>query len=170
MSSWGPTKYRTTNWSACDDALKRRGSLALWFDPDMIWIPPPSGKRGRQQLFSDAAIQTCLTLKVLFGMPLRQTTGVVQGLLRLAGLYWAVPDFSTLCRRQSEMEPWPLWGRESPSNAEREPPLSRGNRPAVPPHRQHRHQTRGRSCVACPQAWRPQTPYLAQVTHRASYT
>ena len=69
-----------------------------WFDPEMVWTPPPSGKRGRQQQFSDAAIQTCLTLKVLFGMPLRQTTGFVQSLLRLVGLDWAVPDFSTLCR------------------------------------------------------------------------
>ena len=39
-------------------------------------------------------------LKVLFGMPLRQTTGFVQSLLRLVGLDWSVPDFSTLCRRQ----------------------------------------------------------------------
>ena len=39
-------------------------------------------------------------MKVLFGMPLRQTTGFVQSLLRLVGLDWTVPDFSTLCRRQ----------------------------------------------------------------------
>ena len=66
----------------------------------MVWTPPQNGKRGRQQQFSDAAIQTCLTLKVLFGMPLQQTTGFVQSLLRLVGLNWAAPDFSTLCRRQ----------------------------------------------------------------------
>ena len=100
MSSWTPTKYKTTNWSSYNDSLKQRGSLSIWFDPEMVWTPPPSGKRGRQQQFSDAAIQTCLTLKVLFGMPLRQTTGFVQSLLRLVGLDWAVPDFSTLCRRQ----------------------------------------------------------------------
>ena len=35
-------------------------------------------------------------MKVLFGMPLRQTTGFVESLLRLAGLDWKVPDFSTL--------------------------------------------------------------------------
>ena len=66
----------------------------------MVWVPPPSGKRGRQQNYSDAAIQACLTLKVLFGLPLRQTTGFVQSLLQLIGLDRAVPDFSTLCRRQ----------------------------------------------------------------------
>ena len=49
----------------------QRGSLSIWFDPEMVWTPPPSGKRGRQPQLSDAAIQTCLTLKVLFGMPLR---------------------------------------------------------------------------------------------------
>jgi hypothetical protein len=69
----------------------------------MGWTPPPSGKRGRQQQFSDAAIQTCLPLKVLFGMPFRQTTGFVQSLLRLVGLDWAAPDFSTLCRRQQTL-------------------------------------------------------------------
>lgn len=51
----------------------------------------------------DAAIQVCLTMKVLFGMPLRQTTGFVESLLRLAGLDWKVPDFSTLCRRQKTL-------------------------------------------------------------------
>ena len=66
----------------------------------MVWVPPPNGRRGRQQRFSDAAIQACLTLKVLFGLPLRQTTGFVQSLLQLSGLDWTVPDFSTLCRRQ----------------------------------------------------------------------
>jgi hypothetical protein len=33
-------------------------------------MPAPTCKRGRQQSFSDEAIQTCLTLKVLFGLPL----------------------------------------------------------------------------------------------------
>ena len=103
MSSWAPTRYKTTNWSSYNEALKPRGSLTIWFDPSMIWTPPPTGKRGRRCQFSDAAIQTCLTLKVLFGMPLRQTTGFVQSLLRLVGLDWAVPDFSTLCRRQRKL-------------------------------------------------------------------
>lgn len=103
MSSWAPTKYKTTNWSTYNDSLKRRGSLSIWFDPQMVWIPPPTGKRGRRQQFSDAAIQACLTLKVLFGMPLRQTTGFVESLLKLVGLSWEVPDFSTLCRRQKTL-------------------------------------------------------------------
>jgi len=36
-------------------------------------------------------------------MPLRQTTGFVQSLLRLVGLAWSAPDFSTLYRRQKTL-------------------------------------------------------------------
>ena len=71
----------------------------VWFDPAMNWHAEPSGRRGGQTVYSDAAIQACLTIKVLFGLPLRQTTGFVASLLKLAGLDWPVPDHSTLCRR-----------------------------------------------------------------------
>lgn len=91
--------YKTTKWAADNEALKRRGSLTIWFDPEMNWDAKPSDKRGRSRTFNDAAIQTCLTMKILFGMALRQTTGFVESLLRLTGLAWAVPDFSTVCRR-----------------------------------------------------------------------
>ena len=60
-------------------------------------------RRGHQQTYSDAAIQTCLGMKVLFGMALLQTTGFVEALLRLVGLYSTVPDFSTLRRRQKTL-------------------------------------------------------------------
>ena len=43
-------------------------------------------------------------MKVLFGMALRQTTGFVESLLRLIGMDWTVPDFSTLCRRQKTLK------------------------------------------------------------------
>jgi Transposase DDE domain len=47
----------------------------------LSWEVTPSGRRGRQQAYSDAAVQTCLTMKVLFGMALRQTTGFVESLI-----------------------------------------------------------------------------------------
>ena len=36
-------------------------------------------------------------------MPLRQSLGLVESLLRLAGLDWKMPDFSTVCRRQKHL-------------------------------------------------------------------
>ena len=103
MSRPTPPTYRTRNWPAYNEALKRRGSLTIWFDPEMSWDAAPTGRRGRQQTYSDAAIQMCLSMKVLFGMALRQTTGFVESLLRLVGLDWSVPDFSTLSRRQKTL-------------------------------------------------------------------
>ena len=103
MSRHTPPTYKTRNWPAYNEALKRRGSLTIWFDPEMTWDAAPTGKRGRQQTYSDTAIQTCLTMKVLFGMALRQTTGFVESLLRVVGLDWTVPDFSTLSRRQKTL-------------------------------------------------------------------
>lgn len=107
--------YKTRNWPAYNKALKRRGSLTIWFDPTMTWAAMPTGKRGRQPAYGDAAIQTCLTMKVLFGMALRQTTGFVESLLQLIGLDWAVPDFSTLSRRQKGLKVnIPYRGSEGP--------------------------------------------------------
>lgn len=103
MSRPTPPTYKTRNWPAYNEALKRRGSLTIWFDTDTTWDAAPTGRRGRQQTYSDAAIQTCLSMKVLFGMALRQTTGFVESLLTLIGLDWAVPDFSTLSRRQKTL-------------------------------------------------------------------
>ena len=37
------------------------------------------------------------------GMPMRQTTGFVQSLLRLVGLDWTAPDYHTPWRRQKTL-------------------------------------------------------------------
>ncbi len=70
----------------------------------MMWEAAPTGKRGRQPDYSDAAIQTCLTMKVMFGMALRQATGFVKSLLPLIGLDWTVPNFSTPSRCQKTLK------------------------------------------------------------------
>ena len=99
-----PQKYRTTNWKSYNEALKSRGSLLIWFDPNMNWYGQPSGKRGRSEKFSDEAIQFCLSIKCLFSLPLRQAVGMTQSLLKLAGLDWPVPDYSTISRRQKTLQ------------------------------------------------------------------
>ena len=50
-------------------------------------------------------------------MALRQTTGFIESLLRLVGLDWAVPDFSTLSRRQKTLSVTsPYRGSDGPLN------------------------------------------------------
>lgn len=107
-----PPKYRTTNWSEYNAALKNRGSLDVWFNPEMYWYALPDGRPGRPLRFSDRAIEFCLTLKGLFQLPLRQVSGLVQSLLRMAGLDWPAPDYTTLCRREKSLSV-DLGGRSS---------------------------------------------------------
>ena len=96
-----PSKiYRTTNWSSYNQALIKRGNISIWFDPSTQWYAHPQGKHGRNQTYSDAAIQCCLMIKSLFRLSLRMVTGFVQSLIKLCGLDWIAPDYSTLCRRQ----------------------------------------------------------------------
>ena len=93
-----------TKWALSYTAsLHMRGSLLIWLDKDMTWLAPHDGHPGRPAVFSDTAIQFCLTIKVLFKLPLRQTTGMVASLLKMVGLDWAVPDYTTLCRRQKSL-------------------------------------------------------------------
>jgi hypothetical protein len=104
MTKPAPKRYRTTNWKAYNQALIQRGSLSVWLDTSMSWQAAPRGKRGRTQTYSDTAIQFCLTIKNLFGLALRQTIGFIQSLLKLAGLGWSIPDYSTLSRRQQTLQ------------------------------------------------------------------
>jgi len=117
MSSQAATKDKTTNWPSYNTALKQRGSLSIWFDSEMIRVRPPSGKRGRQQQFSDAAIQTCLTIArqgIATQSPERDESPVrgaapadhsVRRKPSAAGwLNWAAPDFNTLCRHQRTLD------------------------------------------------------------------
>lgn len=98
-----PARYRTTNWFACNAALRMRGSLLIWLDREITWLAPHAGRAGRPPVFSEGAIQFCISIKVLFKLPLRQTAGMVASLLRMAGLDWPVPDYSTLCCRQKSL-------------------------------------------------------------------
>ncbi|MCA3458776.1 MAG: transposase, partial [Rhodobacter sp.] len=66
---------KALNWPAYRKALKRRGSLTIWFGPKMAWAAKPTGKRGRQPVCSDASVQTGLMMKVLVSTALRHTIG-----------------------------------------------------------------------------------------------
>ncbi len=113
--------------------------LTIWRDPEMIWDATPICWRGRRQACSDAATRTCLSMKVLPGMALRQTTGFVESLLRLVGLDRAVPDFSALSRRRKTLAVnMPYRGTRAPLHLRIEAaigsgPIARGTKVASGP-------------------------------------
>ena len=100
------TKYRVGNWPAYDRALVERGDITLWLSHDAIesWRPKSSGKSGGQQRFSDLAIETTLTVRLMFHLPLRQTEGFVRSLLHLMNLELEAPDHTTLSRRAQHLK------------------------------------------------------------------
>ena len=95
--------YRLRNWSEYNQALKQRGNVTFWFSEAAIrnWYYKGPTQQGSQFHYSDLAIQTVLTLKVLYHLPLRQAEGFAKGILDLMGLSLEAPDFSTLSRRQA---------------------------------------------------------------------
>ena len=77
------TKYRVGNWPAYDRALVQRGDVTLSLAPDAIarWKAARVSKRGGQLQYSDFAIDTALTLRLLFYLPLRQTEGFLRSII-----------------------------------------------------------------------------------------
>lgn len=71
MNKPTPKIYRTSNWPVYNQALINRGNLSIWFDPATQWYAPTKGKYGRNQIYSDATIQSCLMMKSLFQLSLR---------------------------------------------------------------------------------------------------
>ena len=97
--------YRVRNWAAYDQALKQRGNVTLWFSADAVqaWRYQGPAQRGAQFVYSDIAIETALTLRLVYHLPLRQTEGFVESVLELMGLALSAPDHSTLSRRQQDL-------------------------------------------------------------------
>lgn len=153
MSKPSPARYRTMNWPSYTASLRKRGSLLIWLDKEMTRLAPPDGRPGRPAVFSDAAIQFCLTIKVLFKLPLRQTTGMVASLLKLADLDWAVARLHH-----------PVPTAEDTGGPD---PLPPGRWSAEPACGQHRDQVPRRWRVAGAQAWRSGATSFVLLRNRA---
>ena len=97
--------YKISNWKAYNESLCKRGSLSLWIEDSVLreWKEVELTKKVvGEKLYSNAIIQCCLLLGKVYHQPLRQTTGFVESLLlMMAYKQVVVPDYSTLCRRQS---------------------------------------------------------------------
>lgn len=98
--------YRPANWKDYNKSLVKRGSLTLWFDKksvDSWYSKEQTGEKGRPELYSDLAIECCLTLKMVFHLPLRASEGFVGSLLGLLNLPLKAPNYSLLSLRQKNL-------------------------------------------------------------------
>jgi len=100
------TKYRVSNWSEYDRSLVQRGNITVWLTPDVVasWSALPTGRRGGQPKYSDLAIETALTLRLLLHFPLRQTEGFLKSIFEMMDLDLGVPDHTTLSRRGARLD------------------------------------------------------------------
>jgi len=97
-------KYKVKNWKAYNQSLVERGRLTIWLEDSVLraWRDiDTSQKVVGETLYDNCVIQCCLLLGQVYQQPLRQTTGFVGSLLTLLGhADYAIPDYTTLCRRQ----------------------------------------------------------------------
>lgn len=94
-------------WSEYNTNLKQRGSITFWLCDNLkdIWYPSQKVRgMGKTKIYSEKAIEICLTLRAVFRLPLRQTQGFVESLLEMAGFDLKAPDYSTLCRRSKDFD------------------------------------------------------------------
>jgi hypothetical protein len=86
--------------------LAQRGDITLWISEDAIatWKPAPSGRPRAQKKFSDHAIETALTLRLVFKLPLHQAEGFLPSVLSLMGVHLEAPDHTSLSRRSQRLD------------------------------------------------------------------
>ena len=98
--------YKVPNWKDYNQALKQRGSLAVWLSNDLEenWLAPSAteSRRGRPFVYSQTCINLILTLRHLFKLALRQVIGFVESLFVLLGKILPVPEFSRLSKRAAQ--------------------------------------------------------------------
>lgn len=97
--------YKVKNWKSYNASLCKRGQVTLWIQEGVLgqWREiDPTRRVVGEKTYPDAVILCCLTLGLVYGQKLRQTTGFVASLLGLlGGSAYAIPDYTTLSRRQS---------------------------------------------------------------------
>ena len=104
--------YRTTNWPEYEAGLRDRGSLTVWISEEELkgWGPAQHGRRksGGQEQYSNHAIETALTVGMVFQLALRQTEGFLRSLFLLLELDCRAPAHTTISRRASQLGKLPI--------------------------------------------------------------
>ena len=100
---------RIRNWADYEAGLRHRGSLTVWIsltDGKLVnWDAPRRSKRRarRPPRYSNHAIETVVTLGLVFPLASRQTEGFVRSLFALLNIDADVPDHTTISRRKARL-------------------------------------------------------------------
>jgi hypothetical protein len=117
MKQTSKEPYRVLNWPQYNRALINRGAIELWIEEETLknWFATDSGPRraGRPRIYSNAAIQAILLMRIVFDVPYRAITGMMASLFRMMGVTLVIPHYTTLSRRLATL-PIDLPGLSSP--------------------------------------------------------
>lgn len=94
-------KYKILNWAEYNKSLKSRGQITVWFSEDAIeeWYYEGPREQGGKIKYSELAIETCLTLRQVYHLGLRQTEGFVSSLAEIMEVKIESPEYTTMSRR-----------------------------------------------------------------------
>ena len=107
--------YRVRNWREYEAGLRNRGSLTVWISLTagklVNWDAPRPRRRkpGRQRKYSNHAIETAVTLGMVFHLSSRQSEGLLRSLFALMKLDNDVPDHTTISRRKAKLGKVPFY-------------------------------------------------------------
>lgn len=97
---------RTRNWKDYNRSSIKSGAITLWIAPDLLINSSSTSaptKRGRPRLYPDSLIEAALLIKQVYHLSFRQVQGFLDSLSQLTGVKAAVPNYTTLCRRQATL-------------------------------------------------------------------
>ena len=107
--------YRVRNWREYEAGLRNRGSLTVWISLTagklVNWDAPRPRRRkpDRQRKYSNHAIETAVTLGMVFHLSSRQSEGLLRSLFALMKLDNDVPDHTTISRRKAKLGKVPFY-------------------------------------------------------------
>lgn len=94
------------NWSEYNKNLVKRGNINLWISEDVAewWLVETNAGRGRPFVYSDKAIQICLTLSYTFHAPLRMIQGFLNSFFEIRKLPLQAPSYTQMSRRAASIK------------------------------------------------------------------
>lgn len=79
--------------------------MTIWLSEEALtsWKAQASGKPGGQRVYDKLAIETAVTVRIVYHLALRQTEGFLGSVFRLLGVSLPVPDHTTISRRAKKL-------------------------------------------------------------------